>query len=108
MAELDMVMYEGSFSKNELVVYRQSRPGGGGEETQLTIISRKLLQADNDVFLWCTRPRALRDEVRSHGLILLVPEHAAGALLDIDDVSGIDEGLGGGRSHCESARESHE
>ena len=49
-------------------------------ENQLTIILRKLLQAHNDVILWCTGPCALRDEVCSHGLILFVPEHASGAL----------------------------
>lgn len=58
----------------------------------------QLLQADNDVVGGSFAPGASRHQSAADLGELLIVEDADGALLDIDSVAGVNQGLGGGGS----------
>lgn len=64
-----------------------------------TVVWGQFFETDDDVILWCAGPCALWDEIDSRGLVLFVFEDAAGAFLNVDHVSGVSEGFGGGWGH---------
>ena len=56
-----------------------------------------LFEADDDVILWCRRPRAFRDKSSANFFEIVVLEDAFRTTLDIDNEACIEQGFRGDR-----------